>query len=134
MQTDNVASVAASLFQTGAKEHLAGDKVKHEVFAHPLPFNVIPQIDAFQENGYTKEEMLLCGSSSWPLHQKYTLKKVIMSTYQAASGAGAEGMDELVEFLRPFPHLGDFIAAPHEQRRLPLTYELPKSTQTSVDM
>jgi len=27
------------------------------VFAHPLPFNVIPHIDAFQENGYTKEEM-----------------------------------------------------------------------------
>jgi hypothetical protein len=29
----------------------------NEVFAHPLPFNVIPQIDSFQENGYTKEEM-----------------------------------------------------------------------------
>ena len=25
-----------------------------EVFAHPLPFNVIPHIDAFQSNGYTK--------------------------------------------------------------------------------
>merc|ERR1719230_2059416 len=35
----------------------------------------------------------------WPLHQKYKLKKVIMSTYQAASGAGAEGMAELEEGL-----------------------------------
>uniref|UniRef100_A0A7S1AMQ7 aspartate-semialdehyde dehydrogenase n=1 Tax=Noctiluca scintillans TaxID=2966 RepID=A0A7S1AMQ7_NOCSC len=35
----------------------------------------------------------------WPLHQKYKLKKVIMSTYQAASGAGAEGMKELEEGL-----------------------------------
>ena len=26
-------------------------------FAHPLAFNVIPHIDKFQENGYTKEEM-----------------------------------------------------------------------------
>jgi len=33
----------------------------------------------------------------WPLHQKYGLKKVLMSTYQSASGAGAEGMDELKE-------------------------------------
>jgi len=33
----------------------------------------------------------------WPLHQKYGLKKVLMSTYQSASGAGAEGMDELLE-------------------------------------
>merc|ERR1719353_1838816 len=32
----------------------------------------------------------------WPLHQKFGLKKVLMSTYQSASGAGAEGMDELV--------------------------------------
>eukprot|EP00586_Coscinodiscus_wailesii_P019672 CAMPEP_0172510256 /NCGR_PEP_ID=MMETSP1066-20121228/227338_1 /TAXON_ID=671091 /ORGANISM="Coscinodiscus wailesii, Strain CCMP2513" /LENGTH=352 /DNA_ID=CAMNT_0013289131 /DNA_START=31 /DNA_END=1086 /DNA_ORIENTATION=- len=28
-----------------------------KVFSHPLPFNVIPHIDKFQENGYTKEEM-----------------------------------------------------------------------------
>merc|ERR1719201_3311684 len=33
----------------------------------------------------------------WPLHQKYGLKKVLMSTYQSASGAGAEGMQELEE-------------------------------------
>ncbi len=26
-------------------------------FAYPIPFNLIPQIDKFQENGYTKEEM-----------------------------------------------------------------------------
>jgi len=29
----------------------------NEVFAHPLPFNVIPHIDVFQDNLYTKEEM-----------------------------------------------------------------------------
>lgn len=29
----------------------------HEVFAHSLPFNVIPHIDTFQDNDYTKEEM-----------------------------------------------------------------------------
>ena len=26
----------------------------------------------------------------WPIHSKYRIKKLIMSTYQAASGAGAE--------------------------------------------
>merc|ERR1711957_528576 len=36
----------------------------------------------------------------WPLHQKYKLKKVIMSTYQASSGAGAEGMAELEDGLK----------------------------------
>merc|ERR1712176_1627052 len=34
-----------------------GTVSKPEFFAHQLPFNIIPQIDAFQPNGYTKEEM-----------------------------------------------------------------------------
>lgn len=42
----------------------------------------------------------------WPLHQKYKLKKVIMSTYQAASGAGAEGMQELVDGLDAYSKTG----------------------------
>lgn len=33
------------------------NSIKNEYFAHPLAFNVIPHIDVFQENGYTKEEM-----------------------------------------------------------------------------
>jgi len=42
---------------------------KPEVFAHQLPFNVIPQIDAFQENGYTKEEMKV----TWELQKIFGL-------------------------------------------------------------
>ncbi len=37
--------------------HLSEGTSPNKVFAHPLPFNVIPHIDAFQPNGYTKEEM-----------------------------------------------------------------------------
>jgi aspartate-semialdehyde dehydrogenase len=36
---------------------LDGKKAKNETFAHPIPFNLIPHIDVFQDNGYTKEEM-----------------------------------------------------------------------------
>ena len=43
--------------QQGTMAYLEGKTVKNEIFAHPLPFNVIPQIDKFQDNGYTKEEM-----------------------------------------------------------------------------
>jgi aspartate-semialdehyde dehydrogenase len=32
----------------------------------------------------------------WPIHQRYKIKKIIVSTYQAASGAGSEGMTELL--------------------------------------
>ncbi len=41
----------------GTKAILDGKTHENNVFAHPLPFNVIPHIDKFQENGYTKEEM-----------------------------------------------------------------------------
>lgn len=42
----------------GTKTYLTEDKTpENKIFSHPLPFNVIPHIDKFQENGYTKEEM-----------------------------------------------------------------------------
>jgi aspartate-semialdehyde dehydrogenase len=34
-----------------------GQPARAEVFAHPLAFNVIPHIDSFQPNAYTREEM-----------------------------------------------------------------------------
>jgi len=43
----------------GTKAYLedSSKPVENKIFAHPLPFNVIPQIDKFQDNLYTKEEM-----------------------------------------------------------------------------
>lgn len=40
-----------------SRNYLYGRPVKNEIFQHPLPFNVIPHIDEFLENRYTKEEM-----------------------------------------------------------------------------
>lgn len=39
------------------REVLAGHEASHRVFSYPLAFNVIPHIDSFQDNGYTREEM-----------------------------------------------------------------------------
>ena len=36
----------------------------------------------------------------WPIHRANRIKRVIISTYQAASGAGAAAMEELVESTR----------------------------------
>eukprot|EP00288_Rhodomonas_lens_P012432 CAMPEP_0177703688 /NCGR_PEP_ID=MMETSP0484_2-20121128/7806_1 /TAXON_ID=354590 /ORGANISM="Rhodomonas lens, Strain RHODO" /LENGTH=416 /DNA_ID=CAMNT_0019215061 /DNA_START=171 /DNA_END=1421 /DNA_ORIENTATION=+ len=46
--------------KNGAREVANGPEgtvAKNEIFAHPLPFNIIPHIDVFQDNLYTKEEM-----------------------------------------------------------------------------
>lgn len=41
--------------QTG--EVLAGEKANVAVYPHQIAFNALPQIDVFEPNGYTKEEM-----------------------------------------------------------------------------
>jgi aspartate-semialdehyde dehydrogenase len=38
----------------------------------------------------------------WPIHQKSRIKRITMSTYQAASGAGAAAMEELSESTRAY--------------------------------
>ena len=43
--------------QEQTRQELAGESYTPAAFAHPIAFNVIPHIDAFQDNGYTKEEM-----------------------------------------------------------------------------
>lgn len=39
------------------RNYLEGKKVSSKKFTYPIPFNLIPAIDTFNENGYTKEEM-----------------------------------------------------------------------------
>ncbi len=39
------------------EDEIAGKKVETYTHFHPIAFNVVPQVDEFTENGYTKEEM-----------------------------------------------------------------------------
>lgn len=47
---------------------LSGQKLENKVFKKPIAFNVIPQIDVFCENGYTKEEMKVANETRKILH------------------------------------------------------------------
>ncbi|KAA6323139.1 Aspartate-semialdehyde dehydrogenase, partial [termite gut metagenome] len=47
---------------------LAGEKVTVEKFAYQLAFNLIPQVDIFTENGYTKEEMKMHNETRKIMH------------------------------------------------------------------
>lgn len=44
---------------------LAGEKPGHDTFVYPIPFNLIPHIDSFQDNDYTREEMKVV----WETHK-----------------------------------------------------------------
>lgn len=39
------------------EDYLANKKIKSKVYPHQIAFNLLPHIDEFQENSYTKEEM-----------------------------------------------------------------------------
>lgn len=50
------------------RQVLGGEPVKVEKFPYQLAFNVIPQIDVFQDNGYTKEEMKMYNETKKIMH------------------------------------------------------------------
>ena len=51
--------------EAGSKAHLAGEKHDYESFAHPIAFNLIPQIGREKHEGYTSEEMKMV----WETHK-----------------------------------------------------------------
>ena len=46
---------------------------EHKAFPHQIALNVIPQIDVFMENGYTKEEMKMVNETSKIMHKEIPL-------------------------------------------------------------
>lgn len=50
------------------QQAIAGEHVDVEKFQYQLAFNVIPQIDVFKDNGYTKEEMKMFDETRKIMH------------------------------------------------------------------
>ena len=49
------------------------DDSKYEAFPHQIALNVIPQIDVFTDNGFTKEEMKMVNETTKILHKEVEL-------------------------------------------------------------
>ena len=50
------------------KQIISGEEVTVEKFAYQLAYNLIPQVDVFTENGYTKEEMKMFNETRKIMH------------------------------------------------------------------
>jgi aspartate-semialdehyde dehydrogenase len=69
---------------------------------HDVPL-VVPEVNPQALSRFTKRRIIANPNCSTiqmvvalkPLHDLFTVKRVVVSTYQAVSGAGKEGMDEL---------------------------------------
>jgi aspartate-semialdehyde dehydrogenase len=65
----------------------------------------------------------------WPIHKQNRIKRMIVSTYQAASGAGAAAMEELVESTRAY-----LDGRPFTPKVIPLPYAFNVfSHNTAID-
>ena len=64
---------------------------------------IVPEVNADAITGYSKKNIISnpnCSTAQMvvalkPLHDRARIKRVVVSTYQATSGAGKEGVDEL---------------------------------------
>src|SRR4029453_17573165 len=75
-----------------------GQPVKKNVYPHQIAFNVLPHVDSFLENGYTKEEMKMQNEGRRIMHHptfKASVTCVRVPVYRAHSG----GVN--AEFERP---------------------------------
>ncbi|MFD2238243.1 aspartate-semialdehyde dehydrogenase [Aureimonas populi] len=81
---------------------------------------IVPEVNADAVSGFTRRNIIAnpnCSTAQLvvalkPLHDKATIKRVVVSTYQSVSGAGKDGMDELFEQSRAV-----FVADPTTNRK-----------------
>lgn len=59
---------AINELRADTEANLKGEKFVNKCFKKPISFNIIPQIDSFCENGYTKEEMKVVNETRKILH------------------------------------------------------------------
>jgi aspartate-semialdehyde dehydrogenase len=78
----------------------AGDKpARAEVYPHPIAFNVLPHVDSFLENGYTKEEMKMQNEGRRIMHHpefRCSVTCVRVPVYRAHSVAVSAEFEEPV--------------------------------------
>ena len=81
---------------------------------------IVPEVNPDAIDGYKARNIIAnpnCSTAQMvvalkPLHDKATIKRVVVATYQSVSGAGKEGMDELFEQSRAI-----FVGDPVEPRK-----------------
>ncbi|HEY8581140.1 MAG TPA: aspartate-semialdehyde dehydrogenase [Beijerinckiaceae bacterium] len=83
---------------------------------------IVPEVNADAVAGFTKRNIIAnpnCSTAQLvvalkPLHERATIKRVVVSTYQSVSGAGKDAMDELFAQTRAV-----FVSDPVESKKFP---------------
>ena len=81
---------------------------------------IVPEVNAAAAKGFTKKNIIAnpnCSTAQLvvalkPLHDRATIRRVVVATYQSVSGAGKEAMDELFSQTRAV-----FVSDPVEPKK-----------------
>jgi aspartate-semialdehyde dehydrogenase len=85
---------------------------------------IVPEVNADAIAGYTKKNIIAnpnCSTAQLvvalkPLHDRFGIRRVVVSTYQSVSGAGKDGMDELDRQTKALYSLGDVVSKKFTKR------------------
>jgi aspartate-semialdehyde dehydrogenase len=89
---------AADSSRLGSTESQAGRSRYSAIFPHPIAFNLLPHVDSFLDNGYTKEELKMQDETRKIMHQP-TLR--VSSTCVRVPVYRAHSVAVTAEFVRP---------------------------------
>lgn len=100
-------SAAVEELTTQAKQVLDGQTAIPHVYPHQIAFNVLPEIDVFLDNGYTKEEWKLVAETRKIMHASNIAVSATCVRVPVFTGHSAAVH---IEFFQPMP--------PDEARRI----------------
>jgi len=86
--------------QTQSRQVLDGQSVNPHVFPHQIAFNVLPHIDVFLDNGFTKEEMKMVNETHKMLHD-YSI--IVTATCARVPVLNGHSESITVEFYESMP-------------------------------
>lgn len=87
---------------------------------------IVPEVNGAAIFGYAKKNIIAnpnCSTAQMvvalkPLHDRATVKRVVVATYQSVSGAGKEGMDELWNQTKAIYNPTDHVAPSKFQKQI----------------
>lgn len=114
------------------KQFAAGEKITAEVYPYQIAFNVLPHVDVFQDNGYTKEELKMLNETRKILEAPHVMNSTtcvrvpVMRAHSVAINAEFEkpvSVERAREVIAAFPgaELCDDVA--HNKYPMPLFYQ-----------
>ena len=151
--------IASEYVPVASKQTIVIDNSKHFRMEKDVPL-VVAEVNA---NALSRHQNIIANPNCStiqlalvlkPLHDKYSIKRVVVSTYQAVSGAGKEAMDELISqtkesldgkklksrnFTKPIafnviPHIDSFVEDGYTKEEWKMEQETKKIVDKSINV